>query len=379
MIEVASVHPKPMADGSTAWRVQYRVGGKQRTDAFRDHAEAVAHAALVQRLGGDVARRILDAREGSRGEQTVSQMVASHIDRMTDDDAHSGTRRTYRGYLINHIDGTALGALPIGTVTRDDVRQWLDGMTGAAKSRRNVHALLSAAFQRVVDDEALSRNPARGLRIKSDAPSEGMVILNRGELAVLLSEMSPRYRPLIAFLAGTGLRWSEATALLVSDVDLDAATPLVRVNKAWKRLGTSWQVGPPKSRAGDRVVGLSPAVVSEIVPLLERRGDAYLFTTERADWIRNNTFQATHWQPALRRLNKSGRMTKRPRLHDLRHYYASTLVAQGVPLNIVQQQMGHEDIRTTVNRYSHMQPNYLAVAAAAAADGLALAVPEIEG
>ncbi len=376
---MASIHPKQMTDGSTTWRVQYRVDGRQRTDVFVDLIAATAHRDLVERLGGDVARRILDAREGGRGERTVAELVADHIDRMTDDDAHSGTRRTYRGYLLNHIHGTALAALPIGAVTRDDVRQWLDGMTGAAKSRRNVHALLSAAFQRAVDDEAIPRNPARGLRVKSDAPSVGMVILNRGELAVLLSEISPRYRPLIAFLAGTGLRWSEATALLVSDIDLDAATPLVRVNKAWKRLGNAWAVGPPKSRAGDRVVGLSPQVVAEVAPLLERRGDAYLFTTERGDWIRNNTFQATHWQPALRRLNESGRMTKRPRLHDLRHYYASTLVAQGVPLNIVQQQMGHEDIGTTVNRYSHMQPNYLAVAAAAAADGLALAVPEIEG
>lgn len=377
---MASIQTRAMDDGSLRWRVYYRVNGKQRVDTFADPVEAEQHRALVERLGGDVARRILDAREGGASGLTVAEQVARHIDRLTNDDAHAGTRRTYRGLLANHIEGTTLGALPLTAVTRDDVKVWLDGMSGAVKSRRNVQGLLSAALQRAVDDEQLPRNVARGVKIKGSAPVSDMVLLNRGELAVLVHEMTDRYRPLIQFLAGTGLRWSEATALQVGDVDLDAPVPVVHVNKAWKRLGSGFAVGPPKTRAGQRTVGLSPEVADVVRPLLEHRkaGD-YLFTTARGDWIRNNTFQATHWQPALKRLNDSGRMTKRPRIHDLRHYYASTLVAAGVPLNIVQRQLGHESIQTTVNRYSHLQPDFLAVAAAAASLGMAQVAPEIEG
>lgn len=377
---MASIQPRKMDDGTVRWRVYYRVNGGQRVDSFGDPAEAEAHRQMVERLGGDAARRILDAREGGGSGVTVADLVRRHIDRLTNDDAHAGTRRTYRGLLANHIDGTALGALPVSALTRDDVREWLDALPLAAKSRRNVQGLLSAALQRAVEDEAVPRNVARGVRIKSDAPASDMVILNRGELAVVVHEMSARYRPLIQFLAGTGLRWSEATALQVGDVDLDGLVPVVHVNKAWRRMGSGYAVGPPKTKAGQRTVALSPEVAAVVRPLLEdRRAGDYLFTTERGDWIRNNTFQATHWQPALRRLNESGRMTKRPRLHDLRHYYASTLVAAGVPLNIVQRQLGHESIQTTVNRYSHLQPDHLAVAAAAASLGMVQVAPEIEG
>jgi integrase len=376
---MASIQAKEAGDGSTRWRVMYRVGGKQRTDTFADPVEAEQHRQMVERLGGDAARRILDAREGGAG-GTVADLVRRHIDHLTNDDAHAGTRRTYRGLLANHIDGTALGALPVASLTRDDVRAWLDGMTLSAKSRRNVHSLLSAALQRAVEDEAIPRNVARGVRIKSTDPASGMVLLNRGELAVVVGEMSHRYRPLIQFLAGTGLRWSEATALQVGDVDLDGVTPVVHVVKAWRRMGSGYAVGPPKTRAGQRTVALSPEVAAVVAPLLEdRRAGDYLFTTERGDWIRNNTFQATHWQPALKRLNESGRMTKRPRLHDLRHYYASGLVAAGVPLNIVQAQLGHESIQTTIGTYSHLQPNYLALAAAAASLGMVQVAPAIEG
>lgn len=376
---MASIQPKPMDDGSFRYRVQYRVDGKQRTDTFADPVEAEQHRQLVERLGGEAARRILDAREGGGSGVTVADLVRRHIDRLTNDDAHAGTRRTYRGLLANHIEGTAIGALPVNALTRDDVRAWLDTLPLAAKSRRNVQGLLSAALQRAVEDEVLPRNVARGVRIKSAAPASDMVLLNRGELAVVVHEMPARYRPLITFLAGTGLRWSEATALQVGDVDLDGPVPVVHVVKAWKRMGSGYAVGPPKTKAGQRTVALSPEVADVLRPLLEdRRAGDYLFTTERGDWIRNNTFQATHWQPALRRLNESGRMTKRPRLHDLRHYYASTLVAAGVPLNIVQGQLGHESIQTTVNRYSHLQPNHLAVAAAAASLGMVQTAPAIE-
>lgn len=381
---MASVRPHPTMPGR--WRVQYRVDGKQRVDVFHDPVAAHDHAALVDRLGGDAARRILRAREsGHGGALTVSAWLHAYVDGLTDDEAHAGTRRTYRGHIVNHIDPHPIGALPLTALTRDDVRQWLAGLTNArtgeqlrAKSRRNVQGLLSAALERAVQDDVLTKNPARGLPIKETVAGEDMVILTRGELAVLVHAIGPRYGPLVAFLAGTGLRWSEATALLVGDVDLDGPVAVVHVTKAWRRLGSGYAVGPPKTRAGRRTVALSTEAADVVAPLLDRPAGEYLFTTERGDWIRNNTFQATHWQPTIRRLNEAGAMTKQPRIHDLRHLYASTMVATGTPLNIVQGQMGHQSITTTVNRYSHFQPDYLAVAAAGASRVLWQAQPAIE-
>ena len=45
---------------------------------------------------------------------------------------------------------------------------------------------------------------------------------------------------------------------------------------------------------------------------------------------------------------------KRPRVHDLRHTYASWAIRSGTPLPVIQRQMGHESIQTTVDTYGHL-------------------------
>ncbi len=66
-----------------------------------------------------------------------------------------------------------------------------------------------------------------------------MVFLTHGQFAALLGAVPERWQPLVLTLAGTGMRWSEATALPVSAFDLASQT--VRVTRAWKR--TAGRVG----------------------------------------------------------------------------------------------------------------------------------------
>jgi integrase len=47
---------------------------------------------------------------------------------------------------------------------------------------------------------------------------------------------------------------------------------------------------------------------------------------------------------------------ERPKFHDLRHCYATWLVSDGVPVNVVQAVMGHEQASTTLNRYTEFRP-----------------------
>ena len=56
---------------------------------------------------------------------------------------------------------------------------------------------------------------------------------------------------------------------------------------------------------------------------------------------------------ALARAKEAG-LSKRPRIHDLRHTCASWLIQAGRPLPAIQQHLGHESITTTVGTYGHM-------------------------
>ena len=57
------------------------------------------------------------------------------------------------------------------------------------------------------------------------------------------------------------------------------------------------------------------------------------------------------WVRVLRRAE-----LRRIRLHDLRHTYASLLIAQGVHPKYIQAQLGHTSIQTTLDRYGHLMP-----------------------
>jgi integrase len=63
------------------------------------------------------------------------------------------------------------------------------------------------------------------------------------------------------------------------------------------------------------------------------------------------------------------------RFHDLRHSYATWLVTDGVPINLVQRVMGHEQASTTLNRYTHTPDDYADRVLAAFADPAASLLP----
>ena len=77
--------------------------------------------------------------------------------------------------------------------------------------------------------------------------------------------------------------------------------------------------------------------------------------------MKDTWFSDRIWMPAV---IKAG-IYPRPRIHDLRHTHASILLAQNVPINIVQARMGHESIQTTVNIYGHLVPDAGRIAAEA--------------
>lgn len=65
-----------------------------------------------------------------------------------------------------------------------------------------------------------------------------------------------------------------------------------------------------------------------------------------------DNFVHRDWARVLRRAE-----LRRIRFHDLRHTYASLLIAQGAHPKYIQAQLGHASIQTTLDRYGHLMPD----------------------
>ena len=379
---MASIEPLINRAGVQTWRVRYRLNGRATSDTVATAHEAARHQAAVERLGGAAARELLYIREGSETHDivTLGEFATAHVDGMRG--LTAGTRKDYVGMISRRIVGTVLGDLPIEMVTRQHVEAWLDDLEAAGlatKTRRNYHALLSTVLTAAVVADLRASNPAVGQRFKRREVSHRITFLSAGEFAILLGSVDDYFVPFVAWLAGTGMRFGEATSITVGDVDLDAPVPVAHVVQAWKRTGThERELGAPKTPAGTRTIPLAPELVRLVRHLVdERPTDALLFTAKQGGPIRNDHFHSRVWTPLKKQLADDGIMRKKPTVHALRHTYASAQIAAGVNLLDLKVYLGHESIKTTVDTYGHLVPGALAGGAAAASLFLRQALPEV--
>ncbi|ORB65303.1 site-specific integrase [Mycobacterium scrofulaceum] len=180
-----------------------------------------------------------------------------------------------------------------------------------------------------------------------------MVFLTHDEFTILLEAVTEPWRALVEFLVASGCRWGEASALRPADINLTEGTAGIR--RAWRYVsGEGYQLGPPKTRRSVRAIDVAASTLSK----LDLTGE-WVFTNSgrgrRGDTgpVRAHNFNPNVWVPALVRAKEAG-LTKKPRVHDLRHTNASWLIQAGVPLPVIQRHMGHESILTTVDRYGHL-------------------------
>lgn len=385
---MASIETRKSKDGSrTSYRVIWRDDGRRQTLTLPTQGDAEHWKALLEAHGHSTTRAEAALLAERSAAPTVERAVAEHIARLYDVTVH--TRATYERMLANWI-APQLGHLPVDTVTEDDVAALVAAMVAARRSPktiRNVHALLNATMVAAIrrGDRAGS-NPCEVTRLpKAQHREESMAFLTHAEFAGLLAHVDPFFRPHVLFLVGTGLRFSEAAALEPGDFTMSSTgKPEVRVTKAWKRdAGNGRHIGPPKSKAGRRTVGLDEGTARVVAPLVQSaKPGTQVFVMKRGGEMTVQSFHNKVWRPAVRAAQADG-LRKSPRVHDLRHTFASWQLAEGMELAKLSKIMGHESYATTMRVYAHLTEDGREAGAAAmgasmakvwqAAEGLGLA------
>lgn len=354
---MASIRSKVRGDGTTAYRVFFRMGDRDSAQTcltFDDEAMAEMFRDAVNKLGVPRAlelhriERTPTRRAGNT--LTVEQWLTTHVDHLTG--LRQATLEQYRSYIRNDI-GPVIGAIPIAQLDDHDIGAWVQQLeeSGAKpKTISNKHAFLSGALAAAVPKH-IPANPAAGGRKLpgGDGDAHEMLFLTRPQFAKLLAEVTPAWQPMIEFLVASGCRLGEATALRPDDVNLDEST--VRIARAWNRSSDGFKIGTTKTKRSKRTINVPAAVLAK----LDYTGE-WLFTSPghggrssgapvRPDNLRRNV-----WYPAVAR----AKLDPAPRVHDLRHTCASWLIQAGVPLVVVSRHLGHESVEITSQVYVHL-------------------------
>jgi integrase len=158
----------------------------------------------------------------------------------------------------------------------------------------------------------------------------------------------------MALAAFAGLRLGEAAAIQVGDIDF-LRKKLAVARQVQRAAQGSVELRPPKC-GSERTVFLAPELVELLASHIACNGvgpepASWIFRGDGEDPPHQNTI-GHRWRRTLTRAGVSG-----VRLHDLRHYFASGLIAAGCDVVTVQRALGHARATTTLNTYSHLWPS----------------------
>jgi integrase len=221
---------------------------------------------------------------------------------------------------------------------------------GTIKTR---YVNVRSVFRAAVKDRAIGSDPTDGVRLPRGRRADvAMSIPTPEVVGQLMAVVDERFQPFIAHCAFAGLRLREAAAVQLADVDflrksLKVSRQVQRVN------GGAIDVRAPKY-GSERVVYLADTLVNVLAEHVANHGttgkERWLFAGEGDDPPHQNTV-GYWWRKTLRDAGVSG-----IKLHDLRHFYASGLIAAGCDVVTVQRSLGHAKATTTLNTYAHLWP-----------------------
>lgn len=265
------------------------------------------------------------------------------------------TRNSYASLLRTRVLPT-WERVPLAKITHEAVAVWVAGMVvaglSASRVRQSVY-VVSAVCDYAVRTGRIARSPVVGVKLPRPSQHIERMFLDHRQVAALVTTaaaLHPGYGVFVRLLAYTGLRWGEATALRVRDVDLRRGR--LDVRRAFSDVGGRLIAGTPKTHQ-QRTVPVAASLRADLAPLLAgRHPDGLVFTTPAGTPLRMSNFRRNAWTPAVAAAGLHG-LTP----HGLRHTAASLYIAAGTPPKVVQRILGHASIAITLDLYGHLYPD----------------------
>lgn len=214
---------------------------------------------------------------------------------------------------------------------------------------KTINNQLSAILNFAVNNDYIPSNPLHkcGSMGKKNAEDIQFWTLEEFKLFYETVKDDALYSTIFMLFFYSGMREGEVFALTLNDFDFENNT--ISVTKSYSRHNGQDLIQSPKTPKSRRVITM-PVQVMEMVK--KYAGKLYGYKpTDRLFTCCKSTLARV----IKRGCQKSG--VKKIRVHDLRHSHASLLIELGFQPLLVSERLGHENIETTLQTYSHLYPN----------------------
>ncbi len=349
-----------------SWRGSYRdEAGKQHTKSFKRQVDAKRWVATEE---AKVVRG--DWIDPAAGKVTFAAFYGEWAPRQV---WLSSTREN----ADLATAGVTFGDMQLRAIRRSHVEAWVKNMTArlAPTTIDTRFTIVRGVFRAAVADRLIASDPTAGVVLPRKRKAEAaMSIPTSADVAKLLLAAEPERRPksrpgftaYVALCVFAGLRRGEALGVQVGDIDFLGRT--LRVTRQLQRAksadvaagknlveaagGITVVTRPPKYES-ERTIYLPDEVIAILaehvrVHTPDGKPSRWLFDEDGRPW--HDNLVDYRWRSTRA---DAGVAFK---LHDLRHYFASGLIAAGCDVVTVQRAMGHASATTTLSTYAHLWP-----------------------
>src|SRR6516165_8537887 len=344
---MATIERYQTSSGTTLYRVRYRTpeGASTQKRGFITKRDAQAYAETVE-----VTKRTGEYIAPALGKLTIGALGPAWLARQRGHMKPSGFRSYDSAWRIHVAPRWAM--TPLSEVLHSDVQAWaaeLSGRRGPVIVETAV-SVLRRMLDDCVKDRMLASNPVRGVKLPRRAPRRN-VYLTATQLDALAGEAG-RYRSLVLLLGTAGLRWGEAAALRVSDVDF--LRRRIHLHRNAVVIGKQTWLGTLKS-GKNRTVALPSFVTDALALTAEGKGrDELLWPSATGSYLAPPAARESWLSGAVARCQAVDPTSTRVTAHALRHTAASLAISAGANVKVVQRMLGHSSAAMTLDVYADL-------------------------
>lgn len=348
------------------WLVRVFLGRDPLTGRTQYHNHTIRG---TKKDASNYAREIEQKRDKGQNVSAATTTLTDYLDEWLKHKAMGSLApNTLEHYteIVNRYVKPLIGRVRLRDLNTLIIQAAYDDLGGRVSTRmvRYTHAILSSALKQAVKWRMMPENPALLVDLPKRQQREMLAISGTQVKQFLAAAAESKHFTIFALLLETGLRPSECLGLRRSDVDLNNGIVTVQRTLIWKRNGTEYYFGEPKTKKSRRCVPLSPQLVEFIRSHLARQGavrlklgpaykdETLLFAGDLGQPLREHNLIVRHFKPALKR----AKLSEEIRLYDLRHSCATILLEQGEHPKVVAERLGHSSTGITLDIYSHVAP-----------------------
>lgn len=329
---------------SPYWWLGYSAGGRRVRESSGTSSKSLAKEILCQKE----SEALLSGRRKIFLKKPIELFIKDYLEWIKSN-RRPHTVRSYTTILKTF--GTFLKDQPTIKNLLDITPKLLEGykqyrLNQAKTCTLKNHVIaLKAFFNKAVEWDYLSENPAKNLKSVEIINSKPIRVLSEEEYSKFIEVCKNEFKefyPMFYTFIHTGLRKSELLNLEWDDIDFEKGLIYIRNKENFKPKGIDRKTG----KAKERVIPMHDNLKKMLLGIKRRSGTVF------------GTFSKQRPRRILIRIARKAGIAGLTRLHELRHSYATFLLAKGVDIYKIKELLGHSDIRDTM-KYAHLPTIYM--------------------